>query len=785
MLSGQALSGKIIHGIDQPLVGAGITLEPGNLTTVTDADGMFSFDLVEHGEYNLTVSFVGFKTQNRPVTFRSESLVLTDLVMKVDEGQLHEITVKENYEQLRQQQVSLNIDIVGADYLRRNMGGSLMQSLEKLPGVKTIGIGSGGSKPLIRGLGFNQVVVIENGVRHEGQQWGADHALEIDQFAAGRVEIIKGPAAFLYGSEAIGGAINIKPAVLPVPNSAGGSVDLTGKSNNGQYGGSFNLYGRKDRLFADARVTIQQYGDFRVPADMIYVYDYAVPLHKNRLRNTAGQERNLHLRTGWITAPFQSIFYLSHTYSKSGFFANAHGLEPRRVDLDLHDRSSRDILLPSQQVSHTKLINRSELRYGQNRLNVELGYQHNFRQEHSQYVNHGYMPPVYPTEQLAPETLEREYDKQVFSVNVKNELILNRHSITIGASGEHQQNNIGGWGFLIPAFSQTSAGAFLFDKIKVNDKLLLQGAIRYDYGNVNIHEYKDWFTSRPEAGNSTYLTRAEAITRTFNSVNWSAGLNYTPGQSFLKFNIGTGFRMPIAKELAANGVNYHYFRYERGDPSLSAEKSYQLDLGLGTNTGRMSAQVTPFLNYFPNYIYLNPTASHDYFHGAGNQVFNYAQSRVLRYGSELKVDYTFLNYWSAALAGEYLYTRQLSGAKRGYALPFSPPASALVSLSYQPRWDDLVSGVYFTIDCRLAARQNRIVPPERPTPAYQVLSFSAGGNVKVGQQSMSVSLQIQNAFNTRYLNHTSFYRLIGLPEAGRNVILAVKIPFSFKVKANT
>jgi iron complex outermembrane receptor protein len=779
-LHGQSLSGRVVSNVQQPLAGAAVTLMPGQLTTVTDANGGFSFGLIEKGKYSLTVSFVGFKPLTKSLSFKSEPLVLGDLVMQLEEGQLQEITVKDNYEQLRQQEVSLNIDIVSADYLRRNLGGSLMQSLEKLPGVKTIGIGSGGSKPLIRGLGFNQVVVVENGIRHEGQQWGADHALEIDQFAAGRVEVIKGPAAFLYGSEAIGGAIDIKPAALPAPGSAGGSLDMTGKSNNGLYGGSLNLYKRKDRIFADARVTLQQYGDYRVPAETIFVYDYAVPLHQNRLRNTAGHERNLHLRTGWITEPFQSVFFLSHTYSKSGFFANAHGLEPRRVDLELHDASSRDIQLPFQQVSHTKLINQSEIKLGNGRLNVELGYQRNFRQEHSLYINHGYMPPVYPAWQLSPQTLERQYDKTVWSANVKSEFTRNKHTIMLGASGEHQENKIGGWGFLIPSFSQISAGAFAYDKIRLNDKLLIQGALRFDYGKIAIREYKDWFESQPEGANSVYLTRAEAVTRTFNSLNWSAGINYTPGSFFLKFNVGTGFRMPIAKELAANGVNYHYFRYEKGDPSLSAEKSYQFDLGFGTKTSRLSAQLTPFFNYFPNYIYLNPTSGHDYFYGAGNQVFNYAQSRVMRYGSEVQIDYHFFKHWSAALAGEYLYTRQLSGDKQGYALPFSPPASALASVSYQPHWDKLLTDTYFSIDCRFSARQNRIVPPERPTPAYQLLGFSAGGKMKLGGQLVSVNLQVQNVLNTRYLNHTSFYRLIGLPEAGRNVVLALKIPFSLK-----
>jgi iron complex outermembrane receptor protein len=784
MLFGQvsALSGRVIASAGQPLMGAAITLIPENITHVSDANGVFNFAAVGKGRHILRISFIGFETLTRSLTVSWQPLILGDLVLQVSEDQLRELTVKDNYEQDRQREVSLNIDIVSSDYLRRNLGGSLMQSLEKLPGVKTIGIGSGGSKPLIRGLGFNQVVVVENGIRHEGQQWGADHALEIDQFAAGRVEIIKGPSAFLYGSEAIGGAVNITPAALPAPKSAGGSVDLTGKSNNGLYGGSFNIYGRKDRVFADARLTLQQYGDYRVPAETIFVYDYAVPLHENRLRNTAGQERNVHLRTGWITEPFQSVFYLSHTFSKSGFFANAHGLEPRRVDLDLHDKSARDIHLPFQQVSHTKIINSSVLRFGQNTLNVELGYQRNFRQEHSQYVNHGYMPPVYPSDQTSPQTLEREYDKTVFSGNIKNELLFNRHSLTIGASGEHQHNVIGGWGFLIPSFSQTSAGVFVYDKIRLNDQLLVQAALRYDHGNIAIRAYKDWFSSQADEANNAYLTRADALTRTFNSLNWSAGLNYTPGSFFLKFNAGTGFRMPIAKELAANGVNYHYFRYEKGDPSLSAEKSYQLDLGFGTKTSRLSAQVTPFFNYFPNYIYLNPTSRHDYFYGAGNQVFDYAQSRVMRYGSELQVDYNVLKNWSVALAAEYLYTRQLSGAKLGYALPFAPPASALASVSYQPRWEKLLTSTYFTIDCRFSARQNRIVPPERPTPAYQVLGFSAGGKLKLGDQLVSVSLQVQNVLNTRYLNHTSFYRLIGLPEAGRNVVLAVKIPFVFKGK---
>jgi iron complex outermembrane receptor protein len=141
---------------------------------------------------------------------------------------------------------SLNIEVVNDDYLRQNLGGSLMKSLERLPGVSTIDIGAGQSKPVIRGLGFNRVVVVENNIKHESQQWGADHGLEIDQFAAENIEVIKGPASLRYGSDAIGGIIHIKHNEVPQQNTIQGKVDIIGKSNNDLLGTSVFLMGRKN-----------------------------------------------------------------------------------------------------------------------------------------------------------------------------------------------------------------------------------------------------------------------------------------------------------------------------------------------------------------------------------------------------------------------------------------------------------------------------------------------------------------------------------------------------------
>jgi len=776
-----SLSGKITDIHQQTLKGVSVTISPGIKGLITDSTGSFSFNGLSSGTYQVKTSLTDYKEHLVQIDIKAANVYLP-IILQPLLNQLEEVSIEDKHIVFRKQEESLNIEVVTADFIQRNLGGSLMKTLERLPGIKTIGIGSGQSKPLIRGLGFNRVVVVDKGVKHEGQQWGADHGLEIDQFAAGEVELIKGAASFIYGSDAIGGAIDVKPPIVPVPHSAGGSVDLDGKTNNQLYGTSVNLFGRNQHWFFDARATYQDYGDYRVPAEQVFVYDYAVTLDKNHLRNTAGNETDLHLNTGYLGKEFTSSFYLSNTYNKSGFFANAHGLEPRRVDELLHDASSRDILLPSQQVNHFKVINHTAYRVPDHMLEMELGYQHNFRQEFSQYVNHGYMPPLYPADLQMPADLEREFDKRVFSANLRDKFSAGKHVITVGANFEHQDNGIFGWSFLVPAFRQTTAGTFVYDRYKLSEEILLHAALRYDHGQINISSYQDWFNSTVTTGGVTVaekLNRADELSRTFNSLVWSAGLNYIPQGNFsLKANLGKSFRMPIAKELSANGVNYHYFSYERGNPALLPEQSYQADVTLAWTTDLWSAQLSPFVNYFSNYIYLNPTADHDYYYGAGNQVFQYAQSRVMRYGAELQLKYRISNTLSTEILGEYLYAKQLSGDKKGYTLPFSPPASALLNLTWSPSWKGVLQDCYFSIDYRRTAAQNNIVPPEKKTPGYGLVNLQAGAKIHLGKQAVMVSLQAQNLLNTSYLNHTSFYRLIELPEAGQNIILSLKVPFT-------
>ncbi len=675
---------------------------------------------------------------------------------------LQDVTVegisRRNY-QLKSSQTGVQ---VSHDFLVTNFSGSLMQTLEGIPGVKAMSIGSGQSKPTIRGLGFNRMAVTEDGIKHEGQQWGDDHGLEIDQFAIDRAEVIKGPAALLYGSDAIGGVLNLYTNHLPMRRFEG-AVQLFGRSNNEQIGLSAKIGGRLDRFFYRANLTLIDYADYKVTTDSIQYYSYMIGLKDKRLRNTAGMERDGSLMLGYAGYNFHTDLRISDSHSKSGFFANAHGLEVRLSKID-YDASRRDIDLPYQWVNHLKVLSHTTWRKDLWSLEANLAYQRNVREEHTEPVAHGYMPK--------PDgTMERRFVKDTYTGKAGLQYQLSdQHELNVGLNGEYQHNKRDGWGFIIPDFETASLGVYAFDHYTLSERLKLNAGVRYDHAHTQIHSYHDWYQT-PVDDTPVYKQRSEDISRHFNSLTWSAGVNYNTGGWVLKANVGKSFRVPIPKELGADGVNYHIFRYEQGNAHLDPEESYQLDAGIYWSNEAVSIQVDPYLNYFPNYIYLNPTP--DYVEGL--QLYYYTQARVLRYGCEGQVNWRIDRHWSTELKGEYLYARQKSGEKKGYTLPFSTPWSTDVTVKYAFQWkgDGFVS-----LNAHIVGTQNEIVPPERPTKGYWTLNLSAGKQFPLGKSmNLKAALHADNLLNRRYYDHTSYYRLIDVPEPGRNVAMMVELEF--------
>ncbi len=784
--TGYTIKGQVTDTEGVPLPGASVLLLPISKGTVAGADGTFTISGMPAGKYRLDISYVGYIP--RADSIRVDNDQEYDFRLTLSPLSLTEIVVSDNYGERREKEEPLGIVMINDSYLKQNLGGSLVQSLTRIPGISSMDIGSGQSKPVIRGLGFNRIVVVADGVKHEGQQWGEDHGLEIDQYNIENVEIIKGPSSLLYGSDAIGGVIDLKSGYIPTENSIGGTVDLSAESNNSLLGSSFSLYGRGKRFYARARATILDYADYKVPTDKVYIYSYQVPLYKNRLRNTAGNEQNLHFAAGAVFHGFKSEVSVSNIREVAGSFANTHGLEPRRVDTELHDKSIRDIQYPLQKVNHLTIINSNKAQWDRLELDAVIGFQRNFRQEWSEYVSsHDYRPPTPPDTLGCDPDLELQFDKYIYSANfLLNYSSDNGSKLTVGMNNEFQRNLINGIEFFVPAFDRLTSGIFGIAKYTFNGNSILQLGLRYDYGMINAHRYKDWFPSPAEEDESMSIFRVRAgfLSRCFSSISWSAGYNLNYDHWSLKANIGRSFRMPDAKELAANGVNYKRFRYEIGNSYLSPEVSYQADLGTDYDNGTLSFAASPFVNYFPNYIYLNPSSEHDSNYGFGNQVYYYTQSKVFRFGGEISASYSPFSFLDVGVTGEYVYSEQLTGEKRGYTIPFSPPPSAIFNIDLRKDKFMFTEDIYLSIDYQLTAAQRNIVPPEEVTDGYRLVSVGAGCAIQIKNQKANLSLQIKNFFNTVYFDHTSYYRLINVPGPGRNIVLNLSVPFSARINGN-
>lgn len=761
------VSGRILDAYNHPLKGAAVYCQETGTGAYSDKKGDFALEIPGHETCIIQISFFGYDTQLDTLERNKTHHLVYKL--KTADLNLREILVTENGLYAQGKSASIPGDFINGNYLRKYQAGSLMQTLSRMPGIGSLDIGSGQSKPAIRGLAFNRIVVAENGIKHEAQEWGADHGLEIDPFLVEKIEIVKGPASLMHGPNAIGGVIDMKHAAIPADKTFNGDVRLNYQSNNELTGFSAGFSGRNNLFFIKGHFTYTDYSDYRVPVDSIEYMTYYFRLKNNRIRNSAGKERNGSLTFGYIRENLSSHFSISNNFNKSGLFANAHGLEIRNSEIDF-DASNRDIDLPSQQVNHLKLLSNTLFLIKDYKINIDLGYQHNYRQEFSEAVEHGYMP-------LPPDSLERLYDKSTLTSSIKLSLPTHdHHTLTTGIQSEYQNNKTGGWGFILPDFTTTTLGAYLHDNIRISKNWQFNAGLRYDWGYLRTKPYFDWFETPVDANSSQHIQRAFHLKRYYNNLTWGIGTNIQSGKLSWQINAGKSYRMPTAKEIASNGINYHMYRYEKGDTTLVAEESYQLDFGVTLKSAKWKAAITPFINYFPNYIYLNPTAEYQ----EAQQVYYFSQSQVFRTGGEFNASYRINKSWNIAADLEYIYSIQLSGKKRGYTLPFSPPMTINTELEFTPETSGFIKDPVIAIHLKAVGNQNNIVPPERKTPGYSTINLRGGFNTLIHKQQISISAQLVNVFNTRYYDHNSFYRIIGIPGSGRNLIVNVQIPINKK-----
>mgnify|MGYP001953233162 CR=1 FL=1 len=293
----------------QPLEGVNIIGE--NQYSISSATGTFTINNVSKGTYCLTISHLGYTSQTICIEVGPNTEVL-EVFLEESTTALQEVEVNGKSKKRINKESPVVSELVSKEFLANNRENSLMQTLSKIPGVSTINIGSGQSKPVIRGLGFNRVAVVQNGVKHEAQQWGNDHGLEIDQYGIENIKIVKGPASLVYGSDAIAGVVDIQSNPIPFKHSFSGDVNLLGESNNDLLGISAGVEGRSHNWFYRGRLTYRDYGDYKVPTDKINYENYIFDLHDNNLRNTAGKEANASFSLGYVSDNIKTETFFSN-----------------------------------------------------------------------------------------------------------------------------------------------------------------------------------------------------------------------------------------------------------------------------------------------------------------------------------------------------------------------------------------------------------------------------------------------------------------------------------------
>lgn len=652
----------------------------------------------------------------------------------------------------------LHSESVDEDHLRERAANTLAESLDQIPGVQAVNTGVGISKPMIRGMLGTRVQVSDAGVIQEGQQWGMDHGLEIDQFAVERVEVVTGVATLQYGPAAQTGMVRILPSVMP---SKGwhGEVGLMGKSNNRLIGQSTAISFRSGEHFLRARYTLQDFADYRVPADQFTYNGYVFNLPDGILKNTAGTEQNYRLEYGWNTAISSLRITGSRFHQKVGLFPGAMGI-PRQYDIsDIGDQ--RDVDLPYQLTIHDKLIANWSLFTSLGKWEVIAGYQHNHREERSKPHAHGllYVDPS--------NTLGVGLDLRTYSGTVKDVFDWAHVHWTIGADVQFQDNRRSGWEYLLPDYRRMSYAQYLLGSYAWNSWNITAG-LRLDESTVTVDGYSQAWYNQPDS----LVARVVDFNRNYTAPSFSLGFTKHWNSTVVSIQASRVSRIPVVAELAANGVHHGTFRHEKGDANLDVEKGFTGEMSLQheleTHLVGLEFKATGYIYSYSNYIYLSPTGEFSNLPDAG-QVYAYEQSAAMINGMEFHMATSEEKGVGASIDYETIFNSY--NPSTGENLPFQPANKLASEIHYGiSSWKVGVVGEY-TFD------KTNVAVNEPSTPGYFLLHLTARYEMHIGGHPLEIRFRLQNMTNQSYMRHISRYRILNLPEQGINGILQLSYSF--------
>ncbi|MGV3639692.1 MAG: TonB-dependent receptor [Adhaeribacter sp.] len=798
-LGQNSLRGRVTdQATQEPLVGAMVYLPDLRQGASTNALGEYQIQNLPKGRFLVQVRLVGYSPLIRTVAISGASTLDAPLTASTTELGTILVTGVSASTEMRRNPVPTAV--VTHEKLQQRAAANLIDAIARAPGISQLSTGAAISKPVIRGLSANRVVTLQNGMRQEGQQWGDEHGVEIDEYGVDRAEIIKGPGSIMYGSDAMAGVINFIPADPVEEGRITGSWSGNYQSNNQLIGNSLMNAGNLKGFNWQLRGSQKLAGNYRNRYD-------------GRVYNTGFEEYNgggyVGLNKSWgfshlaFSSFNQELGLTEGERDPLGRFLKTEEVDGQDVEVPVTDADLRGygLVEPRQQVNHLRLASQNNFILGGSRLTLNLDWQRNRRREfghdHGHEDEHGHEEEELAEAPLYMELRTLGYDAKFFLPEAAG------WKVTFGGSGMRQRNANLGVEFLIPDYQLTDAGVFGFAQKDFAD-LHLSGGLRYDHRSLRseallLDDHGDPTSNPAEA----VQTKFSALNRSFSNISGSAGATYDfSDQVSAKLNLARGFRAPNMAELAANGRHEGTIRYELGNANLQAETSLQVDAGLSVNTDHVTVDINGFHNGISRYIFaqkLRGAAGGDSISDPDDPApsFQFVQGDARLYGGELSIDLHPhpLDWLHFENSFSLVRGRQQGQPDSTRHLPFIPAPRLQSEVRIQFQADTRLLRSWFArFELDHNFRQQHVFAAygtETPTPAYTLVNLGAGLDVANGTQATLFSLYLtaNNLFDVGYQHHLSRLKYAPLNEAtgrrgifnmGRNISLKLIVPLSFR-----
>jgi iron complex outermembrane receptor protein len=738
------VTGKVTDGkTGETVIGATVTIPQLHTTAITNTNGEFTFKgLPSRGKYLIEVRYIGYQTITQTIDLASGTALV--FVLKPSTIETREVIITGTPVASNNKYNSTSATVVSREQLLAPANNLVDLLARQVPGVSQISTGPAISKPVIRGLGYNRVVTLSDGVKQQGQQWGDEHGMEIDQYQGDRVEVLRGASSLLYGSDALGGVINILEPLTPASGHIKGELLSNYSTNNGMTGTSLMMTGNQNGFVWRGRGSYQN------------AYAYKTP--EGYFPNSGFNQTNISGMAGVNKTWGYSHLNFSYYKNNIGFF------DPETQEDLYTGTKSRTLAFPRQDIRHYKLALNNNFTIGSGNLKLDLGYQKNQRRE----LEDSTVPSLF-------------FDLNTYSADAKYYLPeSNGWQPVIGLSGSLGHSLNKGEELLVPAYDQTSAGTFGYVKKSWNKNTFSAGA-RLDYVKNEGKAFTDDEGTEVFTGFDNHFTNvsgALGYTHVFND-----NLNF-------KANAGSAFRAPNPAELGSNGVHEGTFRYEIGNPALKAERSYQADATLEFGSDIVTGSFGVYENYINNFIYAsNMPGDEITVVDEGNKlypIYRYGQVDANLYGFEGSLTLHpvsfihFENTFSYTRAQNNTFDRPLS---------FIPAGTLHNTLRFEPAIKGLSSSfIYVGVDNFF--KQNRFDPTfETPTAGYTLLNAGIGTTFKLGAQQLKVYVSGNNLTDKRYYDALSRLKpgrlsqedpTLGVYNMGRNITFGFYLPFNIK-----